>query len=132
MKAQRSGPPRFFIKWTRPVHRLLATFIFAYAGLSAAWWGHVTRLLHAPHSGLWCGNVISDPYMLLVNVAAPLAAVADVALVRRDVKTRRWPARTITASLTFVVTSGGLAYAGYLLHTEYGLPLGDIWWLPGL
>jgi hypothetical protein len=113
------------------VHRLLATFIFAYAGLSAAWWGQVTRVRAQP-GRFWCGNIISDPYMLLVNVVAPLAAVALVGLVRRALKTRRWPAYTMTSLFTFVVTSGGLAYAGYLLRTEYGLPLGDVWWLPGL
>jgi hypothetical protein len=113
------------------VYRLLATVIFAYAGFSAAQWGQATRWLHGRH-GLWCGNVVGDPYMLLVNVAAPLAAVADLALIRRSLQTRRWPPYTITASLTFVATSGWLAYEGYLLRSEYGVPLGDVWWLPWL
>jgi hypothetical protein len=114
------------------VHRPLATAIFAYAGLSAAQWGEATRWLHGPPGRLWCGNVVSDPYMLLVNVLAPLAAAANVALVRRSLKTRRWPPYTITATLTFLVTSGCLAYDGYLLRSRYGCPLGAIWWLPWL
>jgi hypothetical protein len=114
------------------VHRLLAMFIFAYAGLSAAEWGEAARWLYGPPGRFWCGNVVSDPYMLLVNVVTPLAALANVALVRRGLMTRRWPPYTITATLTFMATSGGLAYEGYLLRSEYGFPLGDVWWLPWL
>ncbi|MDR3637006.1 MAG: hypothetical protein P4L84_24595 [Isosphaeraceae bacterium] len=112
------------------MHRLLATVIFAYAGLSAAQWGEATRWLHGPPGRFWCGNVISDPYMLLVNVLAPLAAAANVALVRRALKTRRWPSYTITATLALVATLGCLAYEGYVLRCRYGVPLGDVWWLP--
>jgi hypothetical protein len=114
------------------VHRILATVVFAYAGLAAAQWGEATRWLHGPPGRLWCGNVVSDPYMLLVNVGAPLAAIANVALVRRGLKARRWPAYTITAALTFVATPSGLAHEGYLLRSQYGVPHGDVWWLPRL
>jgi len=114
------------------MHRLLATFVFAYAGLSAAQWGRATRWLYASSGTRWCGNVVLDPYMQLVNVMLPLAAFASVALVRHCVKSRRLPGYAITAWLTFVVTSGFLAYEGYLLRSEYDVPLGDIWWLPWL
>jgi hypothetical protein len=114
------------------VYRLLATVIFAYAGLAAAQWGSATRWLHGPPGKLWCGNVVSDPYMLLVNVATPMAAVANVALIRRGLRTRRWPSYTITATLTFLATLGCLAYEGYLLRSQYGVPLSDVWWLPWL
>jgi hypothetical protein len=111
------------------VHRLLATVIFAFAGLSAAQWGEASRRLHGLPGRLMCGNVISDPYMLVVNVLAPLAAGANVALIRRSLETQRWPSYTITATLTFVATSVCLAYEGYLLQSQYGVPLGDVWWL---
>ncbi len=112
------------------MHRLLATFIFAYAGLFAVQYGEAIRWLHAPPGTLWCGNVILDPYMLLVNVVAPLAAVANVALVLRSLEARRWPAYTITATLTFVATLVCMAYEGYVLRSEYNCPLSDVWWLP--
>lgn len=122
------------VRWTSHVYRLLATVDFAYAGLAAAQWGSASRYIFIPPPpDKWlCGNAISDPYMLLVNVVGPLAAVANVVLLRRSVGTRRWPAYSITASLTFLTTSACLAYEGYWLTAEFGLPLGDVWWLPGL
>jgi hypothetical protein len=121
------------VRWTSPLYRLLATVIFAYAGLAAAQWGSAARYIFTPPPpGMWlCGNAISDPYMLLVNVVAPLAAIANVALLQRSFGTRRWTAYTITASLTFLATSACLAYEGYWLSSDFGLPLGDVWWLPG-
>jgi hypothetical protein len=61
-----------------------------------------------------------------------MAAVANVALLRRGLRTRRWPSYTITATLTFLATLGCLAYEGYLLRSQYGVPLSDVWWLPWL
>jgi len=110
------------------MHRLLAAVIFAYAILSAAQWGHATWWLHAPHGGLWCGNVVSDPFALLINVVGPLAAGCAAVLARRCVAARRWPHFAVTALLTFAVTSACLAYEAHVLH-DYGLPLGRIWWL---
>jgi hypothetical protein len=112
------------------MQRRLATAIFAYAGLSAALWGHATRWLNSTTAGLWCGNVVSDPYMFLVNVVGPLAAVCAVVLVQWCVKLHRWPCFAIAALLTFAVTSACLVYEGQLLQGEYGMPLGRIWWLP--
>jgi hypothetical protein len=112
------------------VNRLCAIVIFTYAGLAAAQWLAATRWLHAPNDELVCGNVMSDPYMLLVNVVAPLAAVANVAVLCRSVSTRSWPSCTITATVAFVASSGCLAYEGYLLKSAYGLPLSHVWWLP--
>jgi hypothetical protein len=111
------------------MHRLLATAIFAYAGLSAAQWGHATRWLHAPPDVLWCGNVVSDPFTRIVNVHVPLAAAASFVLVRRCIKVRRWPCYAVTALLAFVVTSACLAYEAHFLG-EYGFEFGRIWWLP--
>ena len=112
------------------MHRLLATFIFAYAGLAAAQWGEAARWLYDPPGRFYCGNVISDPYMLLVNVLVPIAPAANAALICRASRTRRWPPYTIVATVTFVATSGCLAYEGYVLRSWYGLPLGNVWWLP--
>ncbi len=111
------------------MHRLLATAIFAYAGVSAAQWGHVTRCLNAPPGRLMCGNVVSDPFTLLVNVATPAAAVCAIVLAKRCFKTRRWPHYAITAILTFVATSACLAYEASIFG-HYGLEVGRIWWLP--
>jgi hypothetical protein len=47
------------------MHRVLTTVIYTYTGLSAAQWGHAMRWLYSPPGVLWCGNVISDPYLLL-------------------------------------------------------------------
>jgi hypothetical protein len=109
--------------------RLLATVVFAYAGLSAAQWGHATRWLNAPPGVLWCGNVVSDPFTLLVSVVGPIAAVCAAVLARRCIKSRRWPCRSVTALLTFVLTSAFLAYEARFL-AQYGLPVGRVWWLP--
>ncbi len=114
------------------MHRLLATLSFVYAGLSAVHWGAATHWLYGPPGDLCCGNAVSDPYMLLVNILAPLAAAANVSLVHVALKSSRWPPYTVMATLAFVVTSGCLDYEGHLLEFWYGVPLGDVWWLPGV
>jgi hypothetical protein len=111
------------------MHRLLATAIFAYAGLSAAQWGHATRWLYASPGVLWCGNVVSDPFAFLVNVVGPMAAICAAVLVRRCILTRRWPCYSVTTLFTFVVTSACLAYENHVL-ADYGMEIGRIWWAP--
>ncbi len=111
------------------MHRLLASAVFAYAGLSAAQWGYATRWLYGPPGLLWCGNAVSDPFTLLVNVVGPLAASCAAVLVRRCVKARRWPSSAVTALLTFAVTSVCLGYEAHVLG-RYGIEIGRIWWLP--
>lgn len=113
------------------MHRALTTVIYTYAGLSAAQWAHAMRWLYSPPGVLWCGNVVSDPYLLLVNDVGPLAAACAAALTFRCIKARRWPCFTVTALLTFLVTSACLVHEGYLLRCDYGLDvLSGIWWLP--
>lgn len=113
------------------MHRALVAVIYTYAGLSAAQWGHAMRWLYSPPDVLWCGNVISDPYLLLVNDVGPLAAVCAAALTFRCIKERRWPYFTVTALLTFFAASACLVHEGYLLRGDYGLDvLSGIWWLP--
>lgn len=111
------------------MHRLLATAIYAYAGLAAAQWGQASRWLFAPPGKGWCGNVVSDPYGLIVNVVGPLAAACGTALTRRCIKARRWPAYAVTALITFAVTSIFLGYEAHFLG-RYGIMIGRIWWLP--
>lgn len=111
------------------MHRLLATAIYAYAGLSAAQWGHATRYLHAPPDVFICGNAISFPFELLVNVIGPLAALCAAVLARWCIRSHRWPCFAITALLTFAGTSACLAYESYVLDC-YGLEMGYVWWLP--
>ena len=115
--------------YTHLKKRMMA--IFCYALLSAAQWRHAAWRLYTPHELLWCGNVISDPYMFLVNVVGPAAAVCAAILVRRCVQSRRWPVLANLALLAFALTSAGLIYEGRLLH-EGGLPLGRILWLAWL
>lgn len=128
----RGGPLILAMNRIPSMRRLLATLVFAHAGLSAAQWAWAAGWLHGSRGPLGCGNVISDPYMLLVNVGAPLAMMAIVVLICRSLKVGRWPGSTIAALLTFVATSGCLALEGYLLISRYGVPLGDVWWLPWL
>jgi hypothetical protein len=113
------------------MHRTLNTVIYIYAGLSLAQWGHAMRWVYAPPKVLWCGNVFSDPYLLLVNDIGPLAAACAAALTLRCIKARRWPCLTVTALLTFCATSACLVHEGYLLQCDYGINvLSGIWWLP--
>jgi hypothetical protein len=113
------------------MHRALITAIYAYAGLSAAQWGHAMRWLYCPTEVLWCGNVISDPYFLLVNDFEPLAAACAVALIVGCVKERRRPWFTVGAILNFVAASACLVHEGWLLG-KYGFPFDHVWWLPWL
>jgi hypothetical protein len=110
---------------------MLMTVIYIYAGLSVAQWGHAMRWLYAPPRILWCGNLVSDPYLFLVNDAGPLAAACAASLIVRSIKARSWSCFTIAALLAFLATSACLAYEGYLLQSEFGMPvLTGIWWLP--
>lgn len=113
--------------------RVLATFVFAYAGMAASQWGHAMWRLYTPQSGLYCGNVITDPYLFLANVITPIAAFCTFMLVRRCVATRRWPCIVVTAILTFAVTTACLAYECHLLDRDFGFGLRqNVRWLPHL
>jgi len=110
-------------------HRLLATVIFAYAGLSAAQWGHAAWFFDVPSDSLRCGNVVTDPFTRILNVPAPIAAASAIVLGRRCLRARRWPALAVTALLAFVVTSACLACEGHFLARR-GLEFGRLWWFP--
>ena len=70
-----------------------------------------------------------DPLTRLVNVVGPMAALCAAVLARRSIKSRRWPCYSITALLTFAVTSACLGYEVYSLG-DYGIEIGRVWWLP--
>jgi hypothetical protein len=115
----------------RPMRRALIIAIYVYAGLSVVQWGHAMWWLYCPPDGFWCGNVISDPYLLLVNAIGPLAAECAAALTIQCIKARCWPYFTAAALVTFDATSACLVHEGYLLRSDYGMDvLSGIWWLP--
>ena len=111
------------------MHRLLATAIFAYPSLAAAQWHHATRWLYASLGVLWCGNAVSDPLTVLVNVVCPLAAICAAVPYRRSIMTHHWPCYSVTALLSFVASSACLAYECHVLGL-YGLAIGRVWWAP--
>ncbi len=93
---------------------------------------HAARWLYASPGVLWCGNVVSDPYLFLVNVIAPLAAVCTASLAWRSIRARCWSTLSAAALVVFLATSTGLATEGILLQRDYGIDiLCGVWWLPG-
>ena len=112
-------------------YQFLCVAILGYSLATAALWRDAAWWIYAPHGLLWCGNVVSDPYMILVNVVGPAAAVCAATLVRRCVLSRRWPWAAISALLAFALTTGWLVYEDRLLQ-EVGFPRSRIWWLPWL
>lgn len=108
--------------------RSLEAVIFGYAVLSAACWGDAARWVYGKSDGLWCGNVVSDPYRLLVEYVAPWAAVCVGVLGARAVKRRRWEGIEVAAMLAFVVTSAGLVWEAGVLEGRLGIELGPYWW----
>jgi hypothetical protein len=113
------------------MRRTLAAAIFTYAAISVAIWVTSARLIYLPRDGFGiCGNAISDPFALLVNIVGPMAAACAVLLVGRCIRIRRWPRIGVAALATFVVTSACLAYEGLVLFPLYGLEIGRVWWLP--
>jgi hypothetical protein len=111
------------------MNRFLATSLFVYAILAASQWRNATQWLYAPPGRLtWCGNAVSDPFGLLVNVVVPLAAIGAAALILRYFKARHWPIYGITALISFTITTTGLVYEASVLH-DYGIPIGRVWWI---
>jgi hypothetical protein len=113
----------------RPIYRANSALIFGYAAMAVLQWANLMCLTGASQSELLCGNAIADPYLYVVDYFAPTAVSATL-LARRCIKTCHWPYLAITALLVFTVTSGCLAYEGYLLEQQYGLDIrpGIIWW----
>jgi hypothetical protein len=114
------------MRWT------LSLLLFVYALLSAAQWRHATRWLFEDRGRtLWCGNVVSDPYRVLVNFATPAAAACAALLALRCIRDRRIPFHGLVALGVFVLAAACLVWEGHFLKHELEFPLGWIWWLPG-
>jgi hypothetical protein len=112
---------------------LPASIIFVYAGLAASQWGYATRVLSGRAGELWCGNILSDPLLFLLNGAGPVAAACGIALAFRSIRSRRWQVLPVSALLLFFVTSAGLISGALWLEWVCGMEiLSGIWWLPGL
>jgi hypothetical protein len=106
--------------------------VYGYLGLAVAHWTGTARLLHDPPRGLWCGNVVTDPYLLLMNRLAPIVAVCVIATLVRRIQARRRPYLAPMILPAFFGITAGLVYEAYWL-LEYDFPLhGSVWWFPWL
>jgi len=107
--------------------------VYAYAGLSVLHWSGVRQQLNYK-GGLWCGNVISDPLLILLNWVGPLAALCLVALTLRAIECRRRPLLPIMLVPLFVGTTAALLWEVAWLRDEYGFPdlMNSIRWLQWL
>ncbi|HEU5115089.1 MAG TPA: hypothetical protein VFT74_00280 [Isosphaeraceae bacterium] len=107
--------------------RPLATVIFGYAGLCAALWWLASRAMVGGH---WCGNMMTDPLGLMINVGAPVALYCSVVLSLFCLRDRHWPRFAVFAFMAFLTASAGLAIETKML-ADYGLEIASVWWLPG-
>ena len=116
------------------MNRALSWIVSLYFGLSVAHWWHLHQLLHHPPRGLWCGNVISDPYFLLMNNLVPIVAVCVGISVLRRIKARRRPLLPLMVLPMFLGTTVALMIEGqWLLDRYWGLPIHhNVWWFPWL
>jgi hypothetical protein len=110
--------------------RALMAMNSIYLGLAVAHWCHVARLLHDPPRGLWCGNVVTDPYHLLMNGLAPIVAGCVVTMLARRRQARRRPYLPPMALPLFLGTTAGLFYEADFLR-DYGFGF-SVWWFPWL
>ncbi len=110
--------------------RALATSAYLYAGLAAAHWASVAKLLNYPFDDGWCGNVISDPLGILMNDVAPIVAACVGALVWNRIRERRRPLLPVMILPLFLGTTITLVLEAYWLRDYVNLPLNSVWWLP--
>jgi NADH:ubiquinone oxidoreductase subunit 2 (subunit N) len=113
------------------VNRALSTVIFVYAFLAAYQGGHAFRWLNG-NGILWCGNVVSDPFRILVRVIGPIAAICALTLGIRCFKARRWSLSVMAVLLVFALTTAALARQAWILERDYGVDglRNAFWWLP--
>jgi hypothetical protein len=112
------------------VERALAWTVKAYFGLAVVHWWSVALVMDTPPA--WCGNVITDPLMLLLNKVGPVAGLCVGILLWRGVKRRRRPGLPLWIPPVFFGTLAALINEVIWL-LDYGLDLSrSIWWLPGL
>src|SRR4051812_22689177 len=66
------------------VARTLAWAIVVFSWLTAAEVSDAAWWIYEPHGKLWCGNVVSDPLYLELNLLVPLAFVSALADIKGD------------------------------------------------
>jgi hypothetical protein len=94
---------------------------FLYAALAAAQWAHAARWLYRPLSGLWCGNVIIDPYLIIMNGIVPAAAILGACAGFRCIQTGRYSLLGGLALFLFLATTAALLFEGrWLDHDLFG------------
>lgn len=109
---------------------MLAATVYLFAGLAVAQGYHVGRVLRQPP--LWCGKVITDPLLLLVNWLGPfcLGSVAALGWGRRRRGIR--PVLPIAVLPVFSGTWAGLTVEAVWLR-DFGISLSHcVWWFPRL
>jgi hypothetical protein len=106
--------------------------ISVYAFLAAYQAGHALRWLDGSNGVLWCGNVVTDPFRILVRVIGPIAAICALTLGIRCFKARRWSLSAMTVLLVFALTTAALARQAWILERDYGFDglCNAFWWLP--
>jgi NADH:ubiquinone oxidoreductase subunit 2 (subunit N) len=112
-------------------NRALSTVISVYAFLAAYQGGRAFRWLNG-NGILLCGNVVSDPFGIVVRVIGPSAAICAFTIGLRCFKARRWSLSAIMVLLVFTVTTAALARQAWIIERDYGVDgLRDaFWWLP--
>ena len=114
------------------MNRILSWTVYLYFSLSVAHWCHVHQLLHHPPHGLWCGNIVTDPFLFLTNKLTPSVAICVATLLLRQIKARRQPLLPLLVLPVFCGTTAALLYEAYWL-LDYGFPFHHtVWWFPWL
>jgi hypothetical protein len=110
--------------------RALAGAVYLFSGLAVGHWYHVGQVFRQPP--VWCGNVITDPLLLLMNWFAPLCLMCVIALWRSRRGRRVRPVLPIAVLPLFLGTLAGLAVEAVWLR-DYGINLSHcVWWFPWL
>lgn len=115
------------------MNRGLCWMVYSYFGASVAFWCLLHRLIHNPPGDLWCGNVVTDPLLFLVNWMAPMVAVFMTIFVLGRIEAGRRPLLPLVVLPLFFGTTATLLYETWWLAGDFGFPLHrTIWWFPWL
>jgi hypothetical protein len=107
----------------------LGLSVYCFALLAALHWAGVAHLVNDRSGRLWCGNVLTDPFLLLMNKVMPFALLCMAALIRRRIKARRRPLLPITILPLFLGTTLTLIFEMFWFR-DSGLDLVQcVWWL---
>jgi hypothetical protein len=112
------------------MERFLASTVYVFHALSLAHWCHLAHFMRNPPLG--CGNVITDPLLILVNWIGPYTALCVAALLVGRMRRRCRPRLPLLVLPLFLGTWAALA-AEVVWLRDYGIYLaGSVWWLPWL